>query len=457
MKFKPLKKIAYLQLVVLHIVIAIIVTVIPVFAKVYSISVLLIFLFLILKSRNKNNEVLVAAAYFTSCEVFLRMTNGGIAYEFGKYVVIGLLLIGLFYRGASSRSGPYWLYLILLTPGILFAAMYLNPETNVRNTVLFNLTGPVCLGLSAIYCYRRSISTRRLQHIILALLLPVITMTVYLFFNTPDIGDILGSTQSNHEASGGFGPNQVATTLGIGIFVLLTRLFYIKNKFINILDLILLALVTYRGLVTFSRGGIITGLICAIAFVGIYFLRGNIKTKAFLIPRLSIIAIILASTFAFTAIKTSGLITNRYTNKDAAGRLKTDITTGRAELITSELKAFYDKPITGIGIGKIREYRYEKTKILAATHNEFSRLLSEHGILGIVILLILVLTPLLYRFKNRRNNYFYAFLLFWALTISHSSMRIAAPAFIYGLCLLNVTYETSPLRRKQTSAARLHT
>ena len=108
-------------------------------------------------------------------------------------------------------------------------------------------------------------------------------------------------------------------------------------------------------------------------------------------------------------------------------------------------------------IGKIREYRYEKTKILAATHNEFSRLLSEHGILGIVILLILVLTPLLYRFKNRRNNYFYAFLLFWALTISHSSMRIAAPAFIYGLCLLNVTYETSPLRRKQTSAARLHT
>ena len=82
MKFKPLKKIAYLQLVVLHIVIAIIVTVIPVFAKVYSISVLLIFLFLILKSRNKNNEVLVAAAYFTSCEVFLRMTNGGIAYEF---------------------------------------------------------------------------------------------------------------------------------------------------------------------------------------------------------------------------------------------------------------------------------------------------------------------------------------------------------------------------------------
>lgn len=457
MKFKPLNKIAYLQLILLHVVIALVITILPVFSKVYSISALFIFIFLIIKSRNKNNEVLIAAAYFISSEVFLRMTNGSIAYEFGKYVVIALLLIGLFYRGASSRSGPFWLYLILLTPGILFAAMYLNPETNVRTTVLFNLTGPVCLGLSAIYCYRRSISKRRLQQIILALLLPVISMTVYLYFNTPDISETLGSTQSNFEASGGFGPNQVSTTLGIGIFVLLTRLFYIRNKFVNIIDLILLALVTYRGLVTFSRGGIITGLICAIAFVGIYFLRGNIKTKAFLIPRLSIIALILVSTFAFTAVKTTGLITNRYTNKDAAGRLKSDITTGRAELITSELEAFYDKPLTGIGIGKIREYRYEKTKILAATHNEFSRLLSEHGILGIIMLLILLLTPLLYRFKNRRNNYFYAFLIFWALTISHSSMRIAAPAFIYGLCLLNVTHETSPLRRKQTSTARLHT
>ena len=95
-----------MQLIILHVVIAFLITILPVLSKVYSLASLFILLFLVVKNKNKNNEVLVAAAYFTSCEVFLRMTNGGIAYEFGKYVVIGLLLIGLFYRGASSRSGP---------------------------------------------------------------------------------------------------------------------------------------------------------------------------------------------------------------------------------------------------------------------------------------------------------------------------------------------------------------
>jgi hypothetical protein len=34
--------------------------------------------------------------------------------------------------------------------------------------------------------------------------------------------------------------------------------------------------------------------------------------------------------------------------------------------------------------------------------------------------------------------YFYAFLIFWIATINHSAMRIAAPAFFYGMALLYV-------------------
>ena len=36
------------------------------------------------------------------------------------------------------------------------------------------------------------------------------------------------------------------------------------------------------------------------------------------------------------------------------------------------------------------------------------------------------------------NDFFYAFLIFWFATINHSAMRIAAPAFFYGLALLYV-------------------
>jgi len=54
---------------------------------------------------------------------------------------------------------------------------------------------------------------------------------------------------------------------------------------------------------------------------------------------------------------------------------------------------------------------------------------------------ILFFTPLIYRIKNRKNFYFLSYLAFWFLTINHSSMRLAAPAFIYALSLLDVREE----------------
>jgi len=68
--------------------------------------------------------------------------------------------------------------------------------------------------------------------------------------------------------------------------------------------------------------------------------------------------------------------------------------------------------------------------------------------LGIFAFLILLITPLVFRLKNKSNLFFYSFYLFWFLTINHSAMRIAAPAFIYGLCLLNITYENKKIENR---------
>jgi O-antigen ligase len=143
----------------------------------------------------------------------------------------------------------------------------------------------------------------------------------------------------------------------------------------------------------------------------------------------------------YTVSQTSGMIENRYLNRNASGVEKSDITTGRKDLINSELQAFLENPILGIGVGKSKNYRLEKTGINAASHNELSRLLSEHGLLGIFSFLILLLTPLVFRIQKRNNIYFYSFLTFWFLTINHSAMRIAFPSFVYGLSLLDVNFE----------------
>ncbi|MFT5752266.1 MAG: O-antigen ligase, partial [Dokdonia sp.] len=189
------------------------------------------------------------------------------------------------------------------------------------------------------------------------------------------------------------------------------------------------------------RGGVITALVISAAFLFLYMRGARAQTRSRLTVIIIIIGVVGSFTWILSSSRTDGLIDKRYANQDAAGRVKDDVSTGRAVLINSELQAFYDNPMTGVGVGKIKGYREEKLGIVAASHNEVSRILSEHGIAGLFALIILLVYPLVYRIKNRRNYLFLSALGFWFLTINHSSMRIAAPAFIYALCLLNIVHD----------------
>ena len=435
-KAKEKKK--YFKLLLLHIVLAVVVNFADFTAKYFLLAAIIYFLYRIFSKGNKNNEVLIAAAYVAGYEVFSRMNGGAFTYEFAKYAVMGFLLIGMFYKGFNRKSWAYIFYIFLLIPGILFSAINLNYDTNIGNAIGFNLSGPICLGISALYCYDRKIPKTQFQDILLAVLLPIITMTIYLFLYTPSIRDILSGTASNVQASGGFGPNQVATVLGLGVIILFSRLFLIKDRLINGIDLVLLGLIGYRAMVTFSRGGVLTAIICSILFLIVFLFSRRGKEITVLIPKIILVATVFFLTWLFTSILTLGLIDKRYANQDALGREKEDITTGRTELFNAELQAFYENPLTGIGVGKIKEYRLERTGVESASHNEISRILSEHGIFGFFAIILLIITPLVFRLKNKSNIYIYAFLMFWFLTINHSSMRIAAPAFMYGLCLITI-------------------
>lgn len=399
---------------------------------------ILFFMYLLISNNNRGDESLMGAGYITGFEVLSRMTGGTFSYEFAKYMVIVFLLAGMFYRGFHRRSWPYVLFLVLLAPGVIFSAINLDYETSLGNAIGFNLSGPVCLAICAMYCYDRKMTKARMERILMCVVLPLITMAIYLYIYTPNLRDSIYGTSSNFITSGMYGPNQVATSLGLGMFILFTRLLTVQKRLINIVDLLLLGALSYRAIATFSRGGVITAAACALIFLLFFYIQLDIKRKASLLPKIGVIAAVMTAIWFWLTVLTSGMIVNRYSNQDAAGRLKSDITTGRAELIESELGAFYENPITGIGVGKIREYRFERTGRLSATHNEVSRMLSEHGMLGALGLIILFATPVFFYLKTRNNYYLFSFLFFWVLTISHSSMRIAAPAFIYGLCLITL-------------------
>lgn len=434
---------SYFFLITLHIVLAIVVFIIPSLSKLYGLIILVIGFAILLKTKNNKNQALVVCAYVVGSEVFLRMTGGNALHEIAKYEVMIFLLIGMFYSGFSKSSFIYWLFVLLLIPGILIGASTLGYKVDVRKAIAFNIMGEITLFLSALYCYRRVVTFDQIGIILKALALPIISTLIYLFLYNPSIRDVVTGTQSNFETSGGFGPNQVSTILGLGMFCFFALfILYSKNRKAQIIHFLFLLLASYRAIVTFSRGGVFTGVLMIVLLLIILFIYSNHKMKSRLFLILMSSFLIGSGVWFYSVSQTRGLIENRYANKDAKGREKEDRLGGREEIAGTELSMFLDNPVFGIGVGRNKEYREELTGIVAASHNELTRLLAEHGSLGILAILILLITPLFLYLDNKAHLLLLSFYFFWLLTINHAAMRLAAPAFVYALSLLKVKFET---------------
>jgi hypothetical protein len=432
-------ELSYLYIILFHAFIGLLVYALPFTAKIYGYSIFVFGVYYIIKKQNRNNEALMVAAYVVGSEVFLRMTGGNPLYEISKYAVMVFLFIGMYYSGFSKGASPYWIFLLLLVPSVVISTFVLDFDTNIRKAIAFNISGPVCLGLASLYTFRRKISLEQMNKILLSMGLPIVTCMVYLILYTPNIRDVITSTQSNFETSGGYGPNQVSTALGLGMFIFFSRIILeSRTKFLVLINLIVALNITYRGMLTFSRGGMITGFLMIVLLLLFLYLKSNYRGRVKLNYIIVLVVLALMTTWGYTSFQTGGLIDKRYANQDAAGRVKESRFTGREEVAVNEINTFLKNPIFGVGVGKGQEVREVETGIFIVSHDEITRMLAEHGSLGIMALLILFFTPLVLYLENKFNMFLLCFVVFWFLTINHAAMRTAAPAFVYSLSLLNV-------------------
>lgn len=430
----------------LHLILGIFIG-LPFVSSILSIGIVFFGVIIIIKQKNDHQEAVLFSAYLVGSEVLFRMSGGAVLHELTKYAVMVFLVIGMIVESKKHHVNPvYLLYLMLLLVGIAFTDVPFSES--IRNAVAFNLSGPFALGVAAMYFYNRKILLDQLLRFLFYMSLPVLTMLSYLFLKTPAPQEIVFGTQSNFEASGGFGPNQVATILGIGFFILAVHIL-LKKEFSGIrwLDLILLIYIFYRTLLTFSRGGLYTVLV-ALGFFAFFILvmqKNRIKN---VVKYGSIIGIMFIAVWLFTSNVTGGMLENRMMNMNALGEYRSgDVTTGRADIFAQELESFYENPFFGIGVGSSKFHRMEITGKEVASHNEMSRLLSEHGGIGLIILGLLILVPL-YQIKQQSylaKAFLSAFFVIWFLTINHSAMRVALPAFFYGLSTIQLMKKDSEL------------
>lgn len=427
-----------LLLVILHLLSGFLLTV-SIIPKIVAILIMIYAIVDIVSSKNNDNQAFLWTSYFVSAEVLLRMTGGTISWEMIKYITILFLFLGIVVE-KQSRGVPvvFWLYILLLLVGVAFSDI--PAEESLRKAVIFNLSGPISLGVSAMYFYNRSIEYSRFKEILYFSLLPIMSMLTLLYFRTPSLKEITFGSTANFAASGGFGPNQVATALGFGIFLLATLLL-LRGKITGSIyvDVFLLFYLIYRGLLTFSRGGILTGFI-AFFILSLFHLIARGKIQVFF-KYIGIMLLFLTTIWIYSTNVTGGMLENRYLGKNTLGEQKSDISSGRLDVFEEQMETFMENPIFGIGVGSGKYLRKEEFDghMTAASHNEMSRLLEEHGLIGLfsLILLFYAVTINFFRQDLLYKGFVISFAALWFLTINHSAMRIAFPGFIYGLSLIN--------------------
>jgi O-antigen ligase len=124
---------------------------------------------------------------------------------------------------------------------------------------------------------------------------------------------------------------------------------------------------------------------------------------------------------------TSGALSERYSDFD---------TTGRAEIIEADLELFEKSKLTGVGVGM--SARFRRFMPGTAAHTEYSRLLAEHGIFGIVaiVLLIFMFVRAWFKAPDTISKAWTLSLSAWAFVeMSHAAMRVASIGFVFGWAL----------------------
>ena len=388
--------------------------------------------------RNRYGEAHLYAGFIVGAEVYFRMAHAGLPWEFGKIATFLLLGLGWLVRPFGKPTPLIFLfYLLLLLPGVFVPDW--NSIEAFKKEFMFTFFGEVVLVVAMLYFYKRKMEVEELLGLMRLMLLGVVMTSGMLFMKVPDYAAIHYGGGSNFVASGGFGPNQVSAILGLGIVLIGYSLLTGRKLFVwRWLDLVLLTIFALQGLFTLSRGGLMAAaLALAVAVLAIYLNNPRQAVRLLSINPGKVVLLVVLMVFAYNLANdvSRGAIERRYFNVDQYGRqIKEDYTTKRGDIVKDDWQTFLDDFITGAGIGGGRAKREQSTGISAA-HVELSRLPAEHGILGLIALLIMLFYPVWTFFKVQNTLTRFTLALFTAyavLTMTHNAMRLAMPSFLYG-------------------------
>jgi hypothetical protein len=393
-------------------------------ATIHAVVVLVVGLWLVMRDEEPI-RVAYLVGYAVGAEVLWRMTDAKIFWEFGKYAVGLILILAILKWRMRLRPTPV-VYFVVLLPSmmLLFNSVSL---WQARDQISFNLSGPFALAISTIFFSQIRLTSAQVRQLWIWIIVPIIGIAFLTLSSTLSATSLnFSERSSNFVTSGGFGPNQVSAMLGLG--ALLCWLYCLVDETAFRVRWILLMCgvwLAVQSLLTFSRAGM-WNFAAAAPVATLYLLRGHRQRKSlFLIFLLLFVALY----FVLPRLQ-------NFTNGELEARFTSTDTHGRDLLWQTDFKIWQDHLITGVGPGQAGEYYAPIFGGLVASHTEYSRLLSEHGMFGLVAILLLG-TMLIRAFlsaKGSRAKGVVIGCMLWSLAeMTHAGMRIVAISFLFAL------------------------
>lgn len=384
---------------------------------------------------------LLVAAYLTSAEIVWRQAQAPIPYLTGPYLVtiIGVISVFTVFSTLGNLGRRALLYIALLLPSSIIT--FTVAASDSRQLFAFALAGPTALAVLIVWLAQVRVSASFYRRVLWTV---AISGVGPLTIGATNLSDSIGSGQdlvftdaSNFTASGGFGPVQVSSVLGLTVVVAILLVILETDPFVRLVAAAVGIGAAVQSLLTFSRGGMFSTAF-AVAALALALARNREGRRRVL----TVIAIVFALGY-FVIIPRIDSFT-----KGAFNERFTDTKSGRTELASNDVEVFRQHFVFGVGPGMAKfqrvpydicRLRTDRCKNEASSHTEFTRMLSEHGIPGLAAIVVLVSLAISATIRAGRNRPLaVTFLTFAIAQMFYANIRVVAVAFAFAFAFLRV-------------------
>jgi hypothetical protein len=406
----------------------------------------------IFAGKERQINIICFLGYLLGIEVLARGLSAApyIPHEVGKYTVFFFFLLGLIVGGPVKKVSVYGAAMLLLS----IPAVLLTPIST--KAFVFNYLGPLGLFLGVIFCSRQIITYKQFKELCRVMVYSVFTLACYAIFRASTFEKIEYNLLANFESSGGSITNQVSTLFGTAICIIMLLFLTGQQMFkYKWMDLSILLLFIIRGLLSFSRGGMISAVLTLLLVVFLpkpknAFTDSEVRIRKISPLSIFVILFLTAGSFFLVNAMTNNFLLYRYQGKTQKAletgfdnRADIDqISAGRYNVMMSDLNMFMAYPALGVGVGQSPRLRHLYGGGTGVTsHLEFSRLLAEHGSLGLVIVIMMFIYPF-FKMLGEPNYYrriIMAVFLVMGLSVTfHNAMRTMITPLFFAFAFLNI-------------------